>query len=328
MLDAFNFDGHDATSLAQFFNVTSGSGQPAIVSDTGRSSTKALSCNSFGYASKTFPATSTPVVKFGWKAQSLATAQTLVTLLDSGTAQVSLRFNTDGTLQFQRGGTNIGTASAFAVLAGAWYHVEVEASIADSGGTLDVYVNGDPTAKLSFSGDTKNTSAATANSFRLGPVTGEGSNLQYFKDVVWNTDGVTHGDLRAIFELPTGDEGTNDLTPSTGSSHYAVVDESTPSASDTLAGETGVELFSFAAMSVHPATIVAVIVETVAYKDDAGARSIAGVAKRGGTEYSSTAEALSTSTLVQHHVFETDPSTSAAWTEANVNAGTFGFEVT
>jgi hypothetical protein len=74
-------------------------------------------------------------------------------------------------------------------------------------------------------------------------------------------------------------------------------------------------------------TVRAVQITTMARKDDAGTRTLASVVRRGTTNYDGTAVPLSASYIAVDYVYEQDPSTSAAWTVTNIDAGEFGVKV-
>ena len=141
-------DDLDTTYLAKAASVTTGSGQPAVVSDSDRGSAKAITVNSFGKVAITFAATATPMVGGAFKIASLANALTLFSFLDAGTDQVRISVNTDGTLQAKRGTTAIGSPSTWSALTGAYYGIEVSVVIADSGGTVEVRIGGSATPVL------------------------------------------------------------------------------------------------------------------------------------------------------------------------------------
>jgi hypothetical protein len=60
---------------------------------------------------------------------------------DGTTNQLSLGLNGDGTLSVRRAGTTLGT-TALALVFGAWYYLELKATIHDTTGSAEVRVNG------------------------------------------------------------------------------------------------------------------------------------------------------------------------------------------
>jgi hypothetical protein len=86
------------------------------------------------------------------------------------------------------------------------------------------------------------------------------------------------------------------------------------------------ETFTFPALGVT-GTTKAVAINHVSRKSDAGSRKIAGCVRRSSTNYDGTAVEQSTTYVPQQAVYETDPSTAAAWSVANIDAGEFGVVV-
>jgi hypothetical protein len=80
-------------------------------------------------------------------------------------------------------------------------------------------------------------------------------------------------------------------------------------------------------MPFSPLTIHAVQVVAAAKKDDATTRTYRTNVKSSSTTANGATKALATSYQIFSDVFETDPATSAAWTESGVNAMQVGPEV-
>src|SRR5579872_7123262 len=143
MIDAILLDS-DTTVLHIFDASTGGSinagsgrsgGNSLRISSNGQSCTKNIGSN-LGSLN----------VGFGWSPSSLASigASGLVYLTDAGTAQVSLKVLSDGTIQAYRGavGTLLGATSPGAITAGVYQHIEFAATISATVGTVQVWVNG------------------------------------------------------------------------------------------------------------------------------------------------------------------------------------------
>ena len=160
-------------------------------------------------------------------------------------------------------------------------------------------------------------------------VAGRGTSDDY--DDLWSdgSAGAFNGDMRVCSHLPNSDGGASQWTPSTGTAHYACVDDATPGGdtdyvSDATAGHR--DTYGFPALPVgSSATVKAVQVRMWARKDDAGTRTIDAVARIGGTNYDNgSALALSTSYSAQEARYLTDPSTGSAWTVSGVNGAELG----
>ncbi len=86
---------------------------------------------------------------------------TFVGVLRSGTQATNIQWQgSTGTLRIQRGdGTTVATSSAAVAVANAWHWFWIDMDTRNSAGTVAVYVDGNTTAAVSFTGDT--TSGAT-----------------------------------------------------------------------------------------------------------------------------------------------------------------------
>jgi hypothetical protein len=74
--------------------------------------------------------------------------------------------------------------------------------------------------------------------------------------------------------------------------------------------------------------VVGVVLNTFARKDDAGFRSITGLARVSGTDYENSLVApLGTTYVDQQFVYEVNPATGVAWTVAEINSAKFGVKV-
>lgn len=328
MIEGITFDHLDTAALSKYFNVTSGSGQPAVVSSTGRGSTKALEVGLYGSLSKTFAATDTPMFCGGFTLPALPSfgqIHTLVSFYDSSTLQCRVIIYGDGTLAFQRGITTVGSPSTWAALPNVYYGFCVAPVIHSSTGEVDIYIAGNPTPIITLSGvNTQATANPSVNSWRLGASSGDGT--MRWKDVCWDVDGVFPGDPKVTYQVGTSDS-VNDLTPSTGSDAYPLLDDIPPSMTDKVSG-VGKVLLGFPALPVHPESILAVGTEVLINKDDTGDRFWNDLYETGATEYSGTPESMSTDELLLVQWRHVDPDTGIAWTEAGLNDFRQGFEIT
>lgn len=87
-----------------------------------------------------------------------------------------------------------------------------------------------------------------------------------------------------------------------------------------------VDLYNFEA--VNNTTILGVQVNALVDKSDAGTRTAANVIKSGATTLvKATYSPVTTTPIFYSNIQETDPNTSAAWTQSNLNAAEFGIKV-
>lgn len=87
------------------------------------------------------------------------------------------------------------------------------------------------------------------------------------------------------------------------------------------------DTFNCAPMSASLTSVLGVHVKVIAAKSDSGARSVETVLKSGGTTVTGASTVLSISPLMQRLMCQTDPNTSAQWSQAAVDAANPGYKV-
>lgn len=291
---------------------------------------------------KTFDNQATWIVGVGiWLDAHPTTAAAVLQFFDSTTVQACLRINPEGTLSVVRGASTAVTdgTSVATLLTNAWYYIEMQITIADSigAGTCKVFLNGDlvtPIITVATGQDLKAGTNAYANVVKVGS-----SNVTmalkiddiYILDGTGSANNAPLGDCVVDTSFVDSDGTYSDFTPSTGSTHYALVDESTPNTTDYVDGGTVGHRDSYGIASIRPLaddTIYAVQVCAALNKDDAGTRSAALFVRSSTTNDDGVGVALPTSQVIQTEVFEQDPAAAVAWTQSGVNAMQVGVVVT
>ncbi len=267
---------------------------------------------------------------FAWKISGATLGVDLLQFREGSTEHMRLRYNGDGTFTVTRAGTAVtggGPSANQGILNGTWVYIEMDVTIADSpGGSFELRING--SAILTGSGiDTRNGGTGVCNTWYLQHNNGSGSSD--FDDG-YAASGTTsfQDDLRVVTQLPNSDGATLQWTPSSGSVHYAMVDENPPNGdtdynSDATSGN--IDTLGFPALGVA-GDVRAVQTGIYARKDDAGVRNVTTVIRQGGTDYSGASKAMSTSYAYYRDVWEDDPDTSATWTVSGVNSAEYGYE--
>jgi len=211
-----------------------------------------------------------------------------------------------------------------------WHYIEVKATIADSGGTAIVRVDG--VEFINYTGDTKNTANAYITNILI--TCGVNGVEVMFDDLYFcNQSGSVNndflGDCRIITIRPNGAGALTEWTPSTGS-NYQNVDDATPNddtdynATDAL---NAIDTFAFEDIS-GSGTVRAAVLNLVARKDDAATRKIAGVVRVGGANYAGSDITLASSYAFYQDVREVNPATSIPWAISEINAAEFGYKMT
>jgi hypothetical protein len=327
------FDGFETYATADILkDWTLTSGAVSINATGGRRGSGAAYApnnSAAGYITKTLPAAvSTVIVGFSLNLSALPTLNTrsVLRLLDAGTQQFEINVNIDGTLSVSRNATVLATSAGSIPVASDQY-IELKVTIHDTLGAFELRLNGN-TILSATNVDTKNTANAFINGVSLGPqYTVAVCTAKYDDFYVLDTSGATNndflGDVRIDAIYPNADGAYTSLTPSTGSSHFALVDEATPNTTDYNSSSTPAAKDSYGMTSPPVLTseiIFAVRAKVAALKDDTGARSIKVGVRSGAVDSVSAAQALSTTQLYYSNIHETDPNTGAAWLPAGVDA--------
>lgn len=238
--------------------------------------------------------------------------------LSGVTVHVALRFNIDGSITALRDTTVLGSSAAGVLLASTWHTVECEVVISDTVGRVTIYVDGASVLNLTAQ-DTRNGATTTVDTFSRVNV-GPAMRL----DDLYITDSATKptAALRIETLYPTSDGATLNWTPSTGVSHFGVVDEAQASTTDYISASLvgDVDELNMGDLSATPTAIEAVALVLYALKTDATARTLFPGVKSGATTSDGTAVALSTTGGRFDRIMAVDPNTAAAWTAAAVNA--------
>ena len=254
-----------------------------------------------------------------------------IILYDGATAQLTLALDGTGRLAVYQGttsGTLLGTGTT--ILSPGWHYVELGATINNTTGTCEVRLDG----VTEWSGsalDTQASANASADRVTLWGQNGVAVDDLYICDGAGSAPRNTFlGDVRVQALMPSADGDLSQFVPSSGSTHYNLVDEVPPDddtsyVSSATAGN--VDLYQLGDVAAVSGSILGLQVLPYARKDDAGTRTLAPVVKTGGVEYDGSAVALGMSYTYLPEIWEQNPATSADWTIADVNALQAGVKV-
>jgi hypothetical protein len=337
-----SFDHYSTGDLLEKWTAVSIAASYAIGA-TGRRSTNALRFTGIAGSSrlltKTLDAQPTWALGVAINVQALPASSgfSILGVLDAGSIQVSVQLNSTGTLSATRGGTTVLGTSTATLSAGAYAHVGLETTIHPSAGTVTVYLNGG--AVLTLTGqNTRATANSSANQVGTGPMTSTPSSMTFDLDDFFACDGTGSapqnaflGDARIDCLFPSGDGSQSAWTPSSGTTHSTLVDETAPNddtdyLSTATAGARDAQTLGDLP-ALGSVSIVGLVHWLSARKDDAGTRQVKSLVKSGATTVvGGTTHALSTSYLYYGEIWPLDPATSAAWTTTAVNALEAGAE--
>ena len=271
---------------------------------------------------------STWVIGFAYKHQN--GSGTLLELFQGSTMypQCELNVNADDEIEIKSNSVVLGTSST-QMQTGQWYYLEWKVAIGDSADS-ELRING--ATDIDLTGvDTKKYSGGDASLIVFYALTSSGDCL----DDIYILDGTSglndflgEVEIEAIF--PSSDYGTCDWTCSTGTDHYALVDDNPPDDDSTYIATDTVhhkDLFDYQDIS-GDAGILGVQINTLA-RIESSARNLTPLVRSGGAEHAQTAQSVTDTSYDEFvTILETDPATSSAWTVANLNAAQFGVKMT
>lgn len=239
------------------------------------------------------------------------------------------------------GGAVIGTSPPAAFSAGAWFYLEVGATIGVSG-SVTIRINSIPIMSLTGV-DTKGASGVITMN-RISVLTTSGGarsdNIQntvvslahhYFCDDSGPAPQNTFlGDIRVQTLLPNTAGDLTQFTPVGGAANWqnaATVPPNPTVDYNTAATVGSTDLFNTPSMSALDNYILGVQVKALCAKSDAGPRTIATVIKSGTTTAQGTVVAPGTSSEYLVSTYSTDPDTGLQWTQAAVDAAQVGYTI-
>lgn len=244
-----------------------------------------------------------------------------------GSSQLRFGVNSNGQLIVGRGDlTPVATSSRIFSLS-TWHFVQIRASIANTGGTVEIWVDGQKW--LTYTGNTQNTGSAWVDRWWLG--TSISGFYRWANIIVYDETGAAPNartpETRIFADPPAGAGASTGWTPSAGS-NYQAVDEQPNDGDTTYVSAASAlldDLYSFGAPVPAGAVVYMVGAEIDACKDDAGTNNV-DVLIRGNTTVAAGGSPFALTTAYQRFRGwkETDPSTGAAWTVANANGSQVG----
>jgi len=253
---------------------------------------------------------------------------------DGGTIQHAgiVRNSTTGVLEARRGTTIVATGTTV-LNAGAWYYVELQATIADSGGIIKVRLNGATTNEIDFTGDTKN--GGTSSLIDAIRLENRSTNNRVDNLYVLNSTGATNttflGAVRVHTLAPNDNGATSQFTGSDGNQtdNYQLVDELPYTAADYVTSSVSAQRDTYALtnLPVGYHQILGAQSNIVGLKSTAGSRALKPAIRSNGAVYYGFSKTLSTDVQTYSDIFESSPVTSSAWTSAEINNLESGMEV-
>lgn len=274
----------------------------------------------------------TMVVGFGYYFTALQNAK-IIGLYDGTQQGMNVRLTSAGELAVYRDATSLATTSGLGLAINTWYYIEFKVVCDDSTGSYELRV--DVTSRLSASGiDTKAGSHTYHDRFQMVGLSSGACRLDdiYILDGSGSANNDFLGKRRVVGLFPTSDVvGYQDFTCSSGSDHYALVDEN-PVNDDTDYIESSMtghkDLWNHSALSGTGTSIAGIQINSMARESDATSLSLSTLIKSVATEDAGSAEVIASANYrYLKRISETDPATGVAWTVSGLNSAQFGVKV-
>lgn len=270
-------------------------------------------------------------IRFGWYKANNDTNQQICAWAYGGTYLGCLKINGGYLCLYTSTGTLV-ASSSFYPLSNTWYLLELRVKIADSGGVLNLKVDG--TSILTYTGDTKPGTDTTINRFYFGV----SNNYWYHDDIAINdTSGAADnswcGDGKIIALTPNGNGDVSQLTGSDGDStdNYLHVDEAVSDGDTTYTQSESADnydLYNLTNCGLSHVTINRVWVEARARDTVADGGNCQLGLKTTSEYWSSNISLLTTYTKqVLGTFYTTNPYTGSAWTTTQLDGLQAGFKV-
>ena len=264
---------------------------------------------------------------------------------DVSTAQCSLKFRGDGTLEVVRDTATAvaGGVSTLAVLhTNRYVFIEIKVTIANSiaASSCVVRVNEQVVITVDAGEDLQVTGNPTADTIHFRGV----NTVTMTIDDVYIFDGTDGGgteptnddfagDVTVKIHLPDGNGTTNNFTGSDADSvdNYLLVDEN-PTDNDTTYVESStighIDLYTVDNLADTPLDFKAIQINNVVRKDDSGTKTVRAVVRPASTNFFGASKSPVDGTYTNEiEILNEDPETEAAWTESGFNATEFGLEI-
>lgn len=316
---------HYGTTTANLLKNYGANGSPSIVT-TPRTGTYAVSCTASANVGLIWyiPGAARQIVGVaaGFRTSLIGNVR-LISFMDATSKQVSVYVNANGGLTVFRGTTSLGTSTNGLIVINTYYHIEIKTVISNAAGSVEVRLNGVTVINLTGV-DTASTTNESCTNISFGALSAGESGVTIWDDIViWDTnpgqivDFV--GQARVGIMMPDGDTGTNTMSPSSGSSAYAMVDELSPNDDTDYLSATVVDQIATCTVGAPP-TDVGLIIGVLSFargrKTDAGGASV-----NPGTNGSyGSDKALDTAYVMANNVFEQNPETAANWQPSDLSS--------
>ena len=289
----------------------------------------------FGYAAQygstwsisTPNLTTNPTMIIGWAFYATGTIASYAELYYLSTLGIGV-IVTPSTITVKLGATAIATWSATTLLTNIWYYIEAKVFCHSSSGTVEVRLNG--VTIITLSGINTQTGA---EAYYSGVKMTHTSPTWFDDFYVCDGSGTRCNDFQGVCKVigifPSSDTATEQWTPSTGTAHYACVDENPPAAADYVSTSTqaNTDLYGYPSLVGATGTILGLQVSTTMLLA-AGTSIIleSPIVSNGIIDLGPDFQLTSATSVDARHISMTDPNTSDTWTIAGLAAAQIGIK--
>lgn len=297
-------------------------GTPSIVTSPVRSGSYCINASATSMY-RDILSTNEIYFRFGYNTNNNNSAHQRFQWLNGATLLGHIRLEGQHFTAYTSGSTLVSTGSLFIPL-NTWFLLEAYIKIDNSVGRIVVKIDG--ITDIDFTGDTQPASLTTIS--RIGLAMPGGIENHYLDDIAINntvgeTDSGWCGDGHIVLLKPVMDGDTLQLIPSSGSSHWSLVDETPPNTTDYVSGSVVGEydLYNLTDFSVANASVKRIwgesrSLDTVA---EGGTVSIGIKVSGEGEDWGTDSPVLTTYTRVLGKEYRATPSGSTVWTSDNLN---------
>lgn len=213
--------------------------------------------------------------------------------------------------------------SAYHVLsASVWHYLEWEALVHNTAGYVRIYLNGDPTPIINYTGKVGYNGGACTH-VDIGPPTMDQITGNVDIDDIYIQNFAARLNPRRIQTIRVdGNGATQNWVPSTGTDHSLCVDEVLANTSDYVSGTNvgDTEQFTLSNLLTDPVTIDEVNLIVYAQKTDGGTRAIK-IGVKSGAFIAESADIYLPNGFTRYEApIPKDPDGNTAWLTAKVNA--------
>jgi hypothetical protein len=308
-------------------NRSLGTGQNSIGSI--RATLGADAAATFGLADKT-----EIIVGFCLQTSTMG-ATRIFQFLNSSSVIVAIYQSTAGEIEVYRGVSTafLGRSVPGVLAANVEAYIEIRLLSHGSTGEVEIRVNGNPTPVVNITGANTTGSAINQIQFYSAAVGTRDHSAFYLLDTLGGSMDDFLGHIRFGILNPSGNGNASDFDGSDGNStdNYLLVDDgSSPDDATTYVSSSTLnerDTYAMGNMPTPSSVIYAVCPVIRARKSDAGTRAVTPVIRRSGTDYDGDDLYLGLGYDSFRSAVLEDPSTSAPWVDAGVDAMELGPKV-